>query len=386
VVEAILTWIFYYRDAQGQRQGLRHLIMFDEAKRVFDVNRGRQPASGYPPIDDLVGKVREFGEGLIVADHEPSKLTDSLKANTTAKLWLTLGSGTDIDEMARTFGLEREETDFTRTMEKGEALFKLSDRDPVPIHLPDYTLTKTMTESDIRARMDPKLAALDHADRSRPERFQEYLGLKGDDEATDDEETTTEVGEVAEALLASVNTDPFLSMSERYDAVDVDSKKGTAAKNELLTLGLVREVEVATGKPGRNPKLLELTPEGRSILEERGYDVAETGRRGIEHRYWQQQIKDYYKAEGFEAEIEFAVGNKQIDVYAVRDEETVAVEVARSPEHEVANIEKCLAYDVDRVEVVYLADDVKKRIESAVQEEIGHVPEQVAFLPTSTYA
>lgn len=384
VVEALLTWIFYYRDAQGQRQGLRHLIMFDEAKRVFDVNRSRQPASGYPPIDDLVGKIREFGEGLIVADHEPSKLSDSLKANTNAKLWLTLGSGTDVQEMARTFGLDPEETDFTRTMQKGEALFKLADRDPVPVLLPDYELDKSMTEADIRDRMEPKLAALDSHERHRPDQFNEYCGITADDEDTG--EDTTEVGEIAEALLASVTDTPFLSMSERYEAVDMDSKNGTVAKNELVTLGLVQEVEVPTGKPGRNPKLLELTAEGRTVLTNRGYDVPETGRRGIVHRYWQQQVKDYYEAQGFEAEIEFSVGTQRIDVYAEREAETVAVEVACSPEHEVTNIEKCLDYGVDQVQVVYLEETVKDRVESAVQEAFGHVPDRVAFLPISAFA
>jgi len=72
-------------------------------------------------------------------------------------------------------------------------------------------------------------------------------------------------------------------------------------------------------------------------------------------------------------------------VYAAGNGEAIAIEVARSPEHEVANIEKCLASGVDQIEVVYLDEAVKDRIESAVREEFGSVPEQVAFLPTSTY-
>jgi uncharacterized protein (DUF2249 family) len=382
VVEVLLTWIFYYRDAMGHRQGLRHLIMFDEAKRVFDVNRSRQPASGYPPIDDLVGKLREFGEGLIVADHEPSKLSDSLKANTHAKLWLTLGSGTDVQEMARTFGLDPEETEFTRTMQKGEALFKLADRDPVPILLPDYTLDKSMTEDEIRERMKPELAALDAQGRVRPDRFNEYLGITSEE---DTEDETTAVGEIAEALLASVTEAPFLSMSERYEAIDVDSKNGTAAKNELVTLDLVREVAVPTGRPGRNPTLLELTAAGQDVLDERGYDVPETGRRGIVHRYWQQQVKDYYEVQGFEVVIEFAVESQRIDVYAERADETIAIEVACSPEHEVTNIEKCLDAGVDEVQVVYIEEAVKDRIQSTVLETFGQVPEQVVFKPISAF-
>lgn len=386
VVEVVLTWLFYYRDAQSQRQGLRHCVMFDEAKRVFDVNRERQPESGFPPIDDLVGKVREFGEALVVADHEPSKLTDSIKANTNAKLWLSLGSGKDTEEMARTFGLDPEETDFTRTLEKGEAVLKLADRDPVPVHVSDYEVEKTMSEAEIRERMESELAALSTVERYQPDEFLSAVGAPSDPgDEIEDGDGDDSVGEVAEALLASVNEDPFLGMSERYDAIDVVARKGNEAKNELMTLGLVWETEVRTGKPGRNPKLLELTPKGRDVLEDRGYAVADTGRAGIEHRYWQQQITDYYTDQGFDVEIEFAVGQQNIDVYATTDEETVAVEVACSPEHEVANIEKCLDYDVDRVEVAYLEDTVRERIEAAVRDAFNRVPDRVTFVPVSEY-
>jgi len=378
-VEAVLTWIFYYRDAQGQRQQLRHLVMFDEAKRVFDANRSRQPASGYPPIDDLVGKVREFGEAIVVADHEPSKLSDSLKANTNAKIWMTLGSGTDIQEMARTFGLDPDEVDFTRTMEKGEAIIKLADTDPVPILLPDYELEKSLTEDEIRAQMTAKLDALPSAERVRPQRFQEVIGT-GDEEAEDG------VGDVGEALLASVNDQPFLGLAERYDALGVGSKTGTAAKNELLTLDLVREVEIATGTPGRNPKLLELTQTGRGVLDDRGYQVTATGKGSIEHRWWQQQVKEFYEEQGFEATIEYAVGDQHIDVYAEREAETVAVEVARSPDHEVANIKKCLQQDIPTVRIASTAEDVTDQIQSALRDELGQIPGAVEFVPVSTFA
>jgi uncharacterized protein (DUF2249 family) len=376
VVETLLTWIYYYRDAIGQRQGLEHMVLFDEAKRVFDVNRERQPESGYPPIDDLVGQVREFGEGLVVADHEPSKLTDSIKANTQVKLWLTLGSGADVEEMAQTFGLDRDEVDFTRTMETGEALLKLADQDPVPIILPDYTVEKEMTGDDLRMEMAPELSALPTRERFRPSAFKETIG----------ETVDADVSEVTEALLVSVTEQPFLSMAERYEAIGVGSKKGNEAKNKLVTLDLVREVEISTGRPGRNPKLLELTSRGRDVLEDRGYTVAETARGGIEHRWWQHQVTESYEEDGFRVSVEHAVGQQHIDVYAVRGDEAVAVEVALSPEHEVANVRKCLDHDVDRVQVVYTDTDVKETIRDRLQDEMGTVPDPVEFVQAAEFS
>lgn len=190
---------------------------------------------------------------------------------------------------------------------------------------------------------------------------------------------------MAKQLLASVNSDPFLSLSDRYDAIDVGKKTGSATKEELVERSLVDVREVRTGKRGRNPKMLELTVQGREALADRSYDVVDVGRRRIEHRYWQHRIKEYYAGEGFDVEIEFSVGKASIDVYCVQDDETVAIEVARSPEHELEYIEKCLDCDMDRVEVAYLDDEVKDQIEATLKEAFGAVPGRVAFVSVSEY-
>lgn len=385
VVEALLTRIFYYRDAQGHAGGgLRHAVLFDEAKRVFDRNREQQPESGFPPIDDLMGKIRAFGEAVVVADHEPSKLTDSLKANTNVKLWMSLGSGHDTEEMAETFGVEDGQVDFTRTLERGEAVVATAEQSPVPVRLPPYHVETAATSGDVEERTAAVLDEFSYRERVRPDLFETVVY----DVETDDAEEAAEreLGEVAEALLASVNEQPFLSMSERYDAIDVGSKQGNRAKNELLALELVREVEIDTKKPGRNPKLLELTEEGEQVLADRGYDVAETGRRGIEHRYWQRQVVDHYEDKGYAVEIEYPVRDGRIDVYVERPGSVVAVEVAMSPEHEVENVEKCLETGADRVEVVAPDDGVRERIEAAVKDAFDGLPEPLAFVATSKYA
>lgn len=384
VIEAILTWIFYYRDAMTHRRGLRHVILFDEAKRVFSADREQQPEAGYPPVTELLGRVREFGEALVVADHEPSKLSDSVKANTNVKLWMSLGSGHDIEEMAATFGIEGDQVDFTRTLSRGEAVVATAEASPVPIRLPPFYVEEATAEDNIRDRMEDVLDQLSFVERVRPLQFREAIGEHLEEDSEDDDETG--IGTVAERLLASVNEKPFLSISERYEAIDTGMKTGNTAKNELLTLDLVREVEVKTRKPGRNPKLLELTAEGRSVLERRGYEVVETGRRGIVHRYWQQQAKEYYEEQGFEVEIEHAVGQQSIDVYAERADEVVAIEVACSPEHELENVEKCLAYGVDRVEVAFLEESVRDRVEAEVREAFGQVPDRVEFVSVSVFS
>jgi hypothetical protein len=114
--------------------------------------------------------------------------------------------------------------------------------------------------------------------------------------------------------------------------------------------------------------------------------VTATGKGSIEHRWWQQQVKEFYEEQGFEATIEYAVGDQHIDVYAERDAETVAVEVARSPDHEVANIKKCLQQDIPTVRIASTAEDVTDQIQSALRDELGQIPGAVEFVPVSTFA
>lgn len=355
---------------------------------MFDRQREEDHDIPHPPISTLMGRVRAFGEALVVADHEPSKLSDSVKANTNVKVWMSLGSGHDTAEMAETFGVEDDEVNVTRTLERGEAVVATADRSPVPVELPLPDLAADTPLDAVRERTEQVLDELSYGERVRPDLFEAAVRDVDTDDAEQagDEAETTAVGEVAEQLLASVDDEPFLSMSERYDAIGVGSKQGNRAKQELLALELVREVEVDTGTPGRNPKLLELTDDGVTVLEERGYDVAATGRRGIEHRYWQRQVADHYDAEGFDVVIEHGVADGVIDVFCERPGEQVAVEVAMSPEHEVANVEKCLDAEVDRVEVVAVDADVLARVEDRMREAFGEVPERVAFVDASEYA
>ncbi len=379
-VETVLTWIYYYRDAMGQREKLRHVVMFDEAKRVFDVMRERQPEAGWPPIDDIVGKVREFGEALAVADHEPSKLTDSIKANTNVKIWMSLGSGKDIEEMARTFGLgEDEEIDYTRTMEKGNALLKIADREPVPIFLPDYQIDKDVSEEEIREKMEPEIQKFEWKKRYRPEAFLEKVGGEEEDEER-------EISEAAEELLVDVKENPLLKTAERYDKLDFDTKKGGRAREELLENELIKEVEVRTGTRGRNPKIFEITPEGRKHLRAIGLKVREPEKGGAEHRWWQRKVQEHYQGKGYDSFIEYYMGRKSIDVYSVKEGKEVATEIALSPEHELENVKKCLDKDFDTVQVVYNSESVKEKIEGKIRDWKGEIPGKILFSHVSEFS
>jgi hypothetical protein len=149
---------------------------------------------------------------------------------------------------------------------------------------------------------------------------------------------------------------------------------------------LLREVSVDNKKRGANPEFLDLTDSGRAVVEDLGYDSSTVGRGGVEHRYWQHRIKEYYEEQGYEATIEYPVSEGEIDVYAESGDRNVAVEVARGPEHEVENIEKCVKAGVDKIQVVYLDGSVKDTVRSATEQEFGEIPGIIEFVSASTFS
>ncbi|MGQ9782268.1 MAG: hypothetical protein ACUVQ8_08555 [Nitrososphaeria archaeon] len=69
-------WIYAYRRAKGIRGRLLHLLIIDEAKRIFTATEQYSQTtteySGISPADLVCDKIRDFGEGIIASDQEPT--------------------------------------------------------------------------------------------------------------------------------------------------------------------------------------------------------------------------------------------------------------------------------------------------------------------------
>ncbi len=72
---------------------------------------------------------------MIVIDQEPSKLSDSIKANTYTKICFNLGNGKDIEDIARCMSLTDEEVAFIDWLSVGQAIVAMKGRVRAPLHL-----------------------------------------------------------------------------------------------------------------------------------------------------------------------------------------------------------------------------------------------------------
>ncbi|MFB6292031.1 MAG: ATP-binding protein [Candidatus Nanohaloarchaea archaeon] len=362
VMEALFAHVYEYRLAQDQRgEGLNHVFFLDEGKQVFSVYKERQEASGLPEVDRLTAKMREFGEGLVVADQEASKLTESIKANTYTKFLLPTAGGKQFEAVADTMDLDENQRDYARGIDVGEAVVQVGSGDPVPVEIQGFDADDPVSDEELRRQQQKKWEELDSQPQGVTDRFDQYI--RGDTEPEEHTDKDTGVSGEAEQLLRDVVEEPFRSLTERYQEFS-SSYKGNEAKSELVDAGLVVERNVRP-EPVRR-KLLQFTEQGRSYVEEElDLGVERTGRGGVVHRFWQNRIRDWFEETGWEASLEQEDADVAVDMAGVR----LAVEVAMgdSP-REAEHIQDRVQSGFDTVWVACRSDEIREGIQQRMEE------------------
>ena len=137
LIEALMLWIYQFRKGQGRQPEFRHGIVLEEAHHVL--SGAKESKLGQETIiEGVVRMIREFGEGVIVVDQEPSKLSKSIIANTNTKMCFNLGNGNDVRVMSGSMFLTQEEEQAIDQLKVGHAIVKLKDRfsDPIQVRVP----------------------------------------------------------------------------------------------------------------------------------------------------------------------------------------------------------------------------------------------------------
>jgi shikimate kinase len=377
LMEILFAYVYEYRVSQNDRNsGLNHLFFLDEGKRVFSVYKERQSAAGIPEVDELTAKMREFGEGLVVADQEASKLTDSIKANTYTKFLLPTADRKQFQAVTEAMNLSERQAEFAQSLEIGEAVVQVGSRDPVPVKLHNYELDKTVTDRELEKLQAEKWSDLDSERRKTTKRFDDRIAPGRSEEVPEaripDDPTEIQISDEADRLLKDVVENPFRPLTERYQQFS-SSYKGNKAKNELVDQGVVIERNVKTGDGKR--KLLQLTEKGRDYVEDSlDLDAEHQGRGGIIHRYWQHQIKEAFEEAGWHAFLE----KFEADVYVNMNDTELVVEVAMGDNpREIKHVEKHL----EKGFIVWIAARNREVLEGLKQrtKEQGLDVERAAF-------
>jgi len=362
----LLLWLFYwiyaYRKAQNQRGRLLHVLIIDEAKRVFTgsemYSSTTSEYSGTPPADLICDEIRDYGEAIIAADQEPTKLSQSLKANTYTKLTGNLGEGRDIWDISQSMNLKDEEVDAIPKLERGEWLVKLSGRytSPFLIKTEDFPLEKNVTDEEVRQRAKPILDNLTIRPAKEPI-----------DAETIAEAQHTNLSTQAWMLLKDINEKPFQKLSTRVKELRISARKAMEAKDELIRKQLIKEMRIRLGAQ-RPVSLFEITAQGKDRLKQAGEETKKwdwVGHVGLKHAFYQALIAKAYREKGWTAKMEAAQGNRRFDVLASDGDTKVGIEVELS-ENDLRN--KLDNLDGINELIIVSEGELLKRIEKRVKE------------------
>ena len=151
LTEAMILWLYEHRKTRGTREAFSHALVIEEGHHILSEHKERS-SGGETIMETALRQIREFGESVIVIDQEPSKLSNSIKANAHTRIAFQLSNGKDIRDMAACLGLNRDDREYLHVLRTGHALAvhpRVSR--PVHVHFPRVAVDKNaITDKEIR--------------------------------------------------------------------------------------------------------------------------------------------------------------------------------------------------------------------------------------------
>jgi len=400
VTNIILAYIYQYRFLQGETNELKHTVVFDEAKKVFSRKKEFTEEFSSGPIVLFASQVRAFGEGLIVADQIPSELGKCIRNNVYTMISLSQSGGDSVTTVSSDLMLNPEQAAYTQQLITSyeekiiEGIVKFPKYAyPFIIRIPFPESNKTVTESHVNTHMQQRWQSLAmdlklrtpveyiRAEKKAEEdRKKEAEKLKQaaerraakqpekPKEAPKPEEPRAEEKPVSGneliRFLTHVKDKPFMDVTERYKELGYTSTAvANKIQNELIGKGFMEKVVVNRGYKKGNITLFQITPKGMEFARIDKIDIP--GKGGLEHKYWQHTIKEYYEKRGWYAVIEQCFGGKNVDVgiYNKQTGEQSAIEIELTNQNLIENLEKDTAAGMHKIIICTRSEEKKKAYE-----------------------
>lgn len=132
IMALLLGRLYEHRQAEYQRgevppNRLRHIVVLEEAHRLLAKSGGKGETQGNPrgkaveTFSDMLAEVRSYGQGMIIVDQIPSKLTPEVMKNTEVKIVHRLLAKDDREAVGATMNLQKEQIEDLARHAPGEA-------------------------------------------------------------------------------------------------------------------------------------------------------------------------------------------------------------------------------------------------------------------------
>ncbi len=360
IVNSLIAWLFSYKE--NNKTDLRHFLIIDDAMLLFDANFEKRPDRGTPIINLHLAEVRKAKINMIVMGQLPSLMGQGIFGTSSTKIMFTLSDSRDTDRMLDSMGVhDKEQREFARKLSKEERhmLVKFSSRYSQPFiatcKMPKFKGTDEVeVTKEEKRRNNSRFVYLFQAIKPR----RPYMEEKEDEEAREDEKTQT-----ARDVLNDIYYKPFINSDDRRDDLHLSKEKAKGIYRFLEEInGFVESIYLNLSGRGGQSRFFWITEEGYEFIDkERKPEYS--GGKEKEHVFLQGYIAGHLKKKSYkEVEIEKEIEGKKIDLFCIKDEKKIGIEICISTHKtEHINIEKDKG-KCDRLIIVCLDNNEKKKL------------------------
>jgi len=165
LIGLLLARIYGYRRIQAMEgkldDRLQHLLVIEEAHRLLkntstkvEVEGVNLHAQAIETFVNILSEIRHYGQGVLVAEQIPAKLTPDVIKNTNLKIIHRLVAADDREVVASTMNMDEHQKDYLTTLSAGRAVaFSEGDDHPYLLGIQNYKQNKSLnmpTDSDLQ--------------------------------------------------------------------------------------------------------------------------------------------------------------------------------------------------------------------------------------------
>ncbi len=324
IIGSLLLWIYFYRMQQPEREVLKHIIVIEEAHHLLLRTSKEEDIT-----DVIMREIRELGEGIVILDQHPHKVSVSALGNVYTRIGFQTSLSQDFSSLSRSQLIPSGNETFYGMLRVGEAIVK-TGRVPFPflISVPEFPIKKGITQDKVIERRIKSLTANNADNEGFPPIINDYKLISNP-------ETLSPMERI---LLEDIALHPFEGVQKRYRKLGMNPRDGTLCLDSLVAKAMLRQVFVE-----RN-RLFELTPQAVEELGEKGVKLENSRvRGGIEHNYWVEKIRKALASHG-----KVTLEKDSLDLVAEWEGAQVAVQVETGKSDIAKNIETLFNHSSNR--------------------------------------
>jgi hypothetical protein len=141
LIGMLLVFLYEYREANGPREHLQHVMLVEEAHRLLkNVPTGQSGETANPAgkavefFTNMLAEIRAYGQGFIIADQIPNKLAPEALKNTNLKIMHRIVATDDRDSMGGAMNLDDIQKRHVTALGQGRAIV-YAEKMEQPYHL-----------------------------------------------------------------------------------------------------------------------------------------------------------------------------------------------------------------------------------------------------------